>query len=73
MSTVLLSVPGISCENCERHVTEALTKESGVQSVKVNIPEKVVTLTYDEGSISIDQVKAILEEEEYPVASVSAA
>ena len=73
MSTVLLSVPGISCEHCERAITEALTAEAGVQSVNVDIPAKTVRLSYDEGAISLDRVKDVLAEEEYPVESIATA
>lgn len=70
MSKVTLSVPDISCEHCERAITEALRPVQGVRSVEVDIPGKKVLLEYDESAISLDRVREILEAEDYPVASV---
>ncbi|GIW06571.1 MAG: hypothetical protein KatS3mg060_1376 [Dehalococcoidia bacterium] len=70
MSTVVLSVPDISCEHCERAITEALTAQPGVEAVKVDIPAKTVLLQYDESKLSLDRVRDVLAEEEYPVAAV---
>jgi copper chaperone len=72
VSTVVLSVPDISCEHCERAITNALTAERGVQSVTVDIPAKTVKLSYDESQLSLDRVKDVLAEEEYPVEQVVA-
>nr|MBA2362273.1 heavy-metal-associated domain-containing protein [Chloroflexia bacterium] len=47
--TVTLNVPDISCEHCERTVTQALTPVEGVQAVRVDIPAKQVRVEYDEG------------------------
>ncbi|MCS7001320.1 MAG: cation transporter [Dehalococcoidia bacterium] len=73
MTTVILSVPGISCEHCERAVTAALTKENGVASVSVDIPAKTVRLAYDPQVVSLERLTAVLAEEDYPVASVTPA
>jgi copper chaperone CopZ len=71
MSTVTLSVPGISCEHCEMTVTRALTGQEGVQAVAVDIPAKLVKLTFDPARITIEKVSEVLAEEDYPVASVA--
>jgi copper chaperone CopZ len=70
MAKVTLHVPDISCEHCEHAITEALTPVSGVRSVKIDIPSQQVQLDYDEAALNLDKVKAILEEEDYPVAAV---
>jgi copper chaperone len=72
MQTVILTVPDISCEHCERAITEALTPVEGVRSVAVDIPAKNVRVEYDERSVDVDRMKDILAEEDYPVESVSA-
>lgn len=72
MTRVTLHVPDIDCEHCEHAITEALTPTAGVRSVQVDIPTKQVRLDYDESTISIDRVREILAEEDYPVASVGA-
>ena len=71
MAKTTLSVPDISCEHCERTITQALTPLDGVREVKVDIPTKQVHVDYDEAAIGIDRFKDVLQEEEYPVASVS--
>jgi copper chaperone len=68
MTTVVLTVPGISCEHCERTIREALTPAKGIQRLDVNITTKQVRVTYDEAQIATEQMKEILEREGYPVA-----
>ncbi len=71
MANVVLNVPDISCEHCERTITNALTPIEGVRSVNVDIPNKRVRVDYDEAQVSVDRVKDILQEEDYPVQSVA--
>lgn len=68
MSQITLNVPDISCAHCEKTVLGALQGRPGVNSVQVNIPAKTVYLDYNENSLSLDQVKEVLDEEGYPVA-----
>ena len=70
MATAILQVPDISCEHCERTVKGALAPVAGVQRVDVDIPTKEVTVTYDAGQVTVDRMKAVLQEEDYPVAGV---
>jgi copper chaperone CopZ len=69
MATVVLTVPDISCEHCERAIRDALGGVRGVQRLVVDIPEKHVRVTYDEALVGLDRMKEILREEGYPVAS----
>jgi copper chaperone len=69
MSKTVLNVPDISCGHCEATITKALSGQPGVSSVRVDIPAKQVHLDYDESQLGLDQVKSILEEEDYPVES----
>jgi copper chaperone CopZ len=73
MQTVVLSVPDISCEHCERTITETLTPVAGVQTVNVDIPGKRVHVQYDEARVDVDRMRELLAEEEYPVESISGA
>ncbi len=72
MARTVLNVPDISCEHCEKTITEALAPVQGVRSVQVDISAKQVHVEYDESTVDVDRVKTILQEEEYPVASVVA-
>ena len=71
MAKTTLNVPDISCEHCERTITQALTPLDGVREVKVDIPAKQVHVDYDDATIGVDRFKDVLQEEEYPVASAS--
>ncbi len=71
MKNIVMNVPAISCEHCERAITSALTPVEGVQNVQVDIPGKLVRVEFDENRVNIEEMKAILQEEDYPVASVS--
>ncbi len=66
----VLSVPDISCEHCERAITEALQPMAGVASVAVDIPGHRVTVEYDESRVTVARIKAAVEEADYPVASI---
>jgi copper chaperone len=68
MATTVLNVPDISCEHCERTITNALTPVAGVQRVNVDIPAKQVHVDYDDAKVTIDAIKEVLQEEDYPVA-----
>jgi len=71
MASAVLNVPDISCEHCERTITNALTPVAGVRTVNVDIPAKQVRVDYDESQVSVDQMKDVLQEEDYPVESVA--
>jgi len=69
MTTIVLTVPGISCEHCERTIREALTPVKGIHHLDVNIMAKQVRVTYDEAQVATEKLKEILQQEGYPVAS----
>lgn len=71
MAQTTLSVPDISCEHCERTITQALSPLEGVKHVTVDIPAKQVQVEYDGAIVSVDRFKEILQEEDYPVAGAS--
>ena len=73
MKDIVLSVPDISCEHCEHAITSALSPVEGVRDVRVDIPAKEVRVQYDENVLGVDEMKAILQEEDYPVESVATA
>ena len=44
----------------------------GVQAVAVDIPTQRVTVQYDETQVDLERLKTVLQEEDYPVAAVTA-
>jgi copper chaperone len=71
MATSVLNVPDISCEHCERTITNALTPVDGVRTVNVDIPAKQVRVDYDDHVVDVNKMKDVLQEEDYPVESVA--
>jgi copper chaperone CopZ len=60
-SEVTLSVPDMMCEeSCAVKVREVLSKQEGVQSVKVDFPSRTATLAVRGSSFSTDQAIAAL-------------
>ncbi len=68
MATTILSVPDISCEHCERTIIGALQPVAGIQTVHVDIPARQVRVDYDPAAVDVEKMKAVLAEEDYPVA-----
>lgn len=67
LTTIQLTAPDISCEHCERAITEAVGALDGVETVAVDIPTKVVTITFDPAAVQTDAIEAAMDDEGYPV------
>ena len=67
---IRISIEGMSCENCVRHVREALSNLEGVTRVSVSLEEgeAEVEAAADPGDESIRQV---LDEEGYDVTAIA--
>ena len=73
MASTILNVPDISCEHCERTITQALSPLEGVRNVGVDIPRRQVRVDYDDALVNVQRFQEVLAEEEYPVESVATA
>jgi copper chaperone len=73
VASTILNVPDISCEHCERTITEALSPLEGVRNVGVDIPRRQVRVEYDDAIVNVQRFQDVLAEEEYPVESVASA
>ena len=71
MATTVLNVPDISCAHCERTITSALSRVEGIRAVHVDIPARQVRVDYDAGTVDVNRMQRLLQEEEYPVESVA--
>jgi copper chaperone len=67
MATVTLRVEGMSCGHCKSTVEGALKKLPGVESAVVDLAAKTATVTYEEGKVSVDQMKEAVEDQGYDV------
>jgi copper chaperone len=73
VASTILNVPDISCEHCERTITQALSPLEGVRTVGVDIPRRQVRVDYDDAIVNVQRFRDVLAEEEYPVESVASA
>ncbi len=61
-----IKVSGMGCENCVRHVTEAIEGLPGVKDVKVDLTSGQVSFENSE-SVNMDRIRALIEEAGYEV------
>lgn len=69
MKMIQMNVQGMSCENCVKHVTEALEGVEGVDAVSVNLEEGAATLNVGEAFTEQAAAQA-LDEAGYPMGEV---
>jgi copper ion binding protein len=64
-----LSITGMSCQHCVRHVTTALSELEGVTNVQVSLENKEAVLDMAE-TVSLDALKDAVKEVGYTVTDV---
>ena len=52
----VLTVEGMTCPSCIRHVTEALEEVDGVDKVDVKLREGIVVVQHDAKEASVDRL-----------------
>ena len=60
------SVPDVSCGHCKSAIEGALSPLEGVSDATVDVDAKVVSVSYDDATISRERLIAELEEAGYP-------
>jgi copper chaperone len=65
MEMALINVEGMSCQHCEKAVSGAVGSLPGTSNVKVDLKAGTVSLEYDSASVSINEVRAAIEEAGY--------
>ncbi len=66
MTSTVLHIEGMSCQNCVRHVTEALSAVAGVQSVTVSLEQKTAELV-SAAAPSSELLRQAIEEAGYTI------
>jgi copper chaperone CopZ len=66
MSTVIFSIPNISCHHCIHTIQSEVSELEGVQSVVADLMSKTVKIEYSSPA-SEDSIKKLLSKIEYPV------
>ena len=64
---IVVLVEGMTCGHCKAAVEKAAKTLPGVKDAQVNLEEKKLTLEAEPGSVTLAQLKEIIEEEGYTV------
>jgi copper ion binding protein len=67
-----ISIEGMSCEHCVKHVTNALNELSGVENVDVNLSAGRAIIDY-RGEIKDSDIKSAIDEAGYDVLTIEEA
>lgn len=62
-----LKVQGMTCAHCEASVKGALEKLTGVESVAINLDTGDVAVTYEEGKVTLEDMREAIEDQGYDV------
>jgi copper chaperone len=68
MENTTLVAPDISCEHCQRAIEGAVGKLSGVKAVKVDIPNRTISVSYDPQRLTVLKIEEVLDDIGYTVA-----
>jgi copper chaperone len=66
MTTVIYSVPTISCAHCVHTIQTELSDEAGIQTVKADKETRLVEVVFDAPATE-EKIKALLALINYPV------
>ena len=70
MTRKKIKIEGMSCENCVKHIKEALTEDiQGIKAIEVNLENKYATIEFDK-IISDEQIKTVITDLGYIVTSI---
>jgi len=67
MKKIELQLETLSCPSCVKRIEKALAKEKGVDDAKVLFNSSKVKANFDEGIVTADQLKDLIEKLGYPV------
>lgn len=69
MKKITLEVQGMSCGHCVNSIEGSVGNLNGVKSVKVHLDTSKVDVEFDEGIVSLEEIKNEIEEQGYDVAA----
>ena len=69
MTEKTFNVPDMSCGHCKAAVEGGLNGLPGVEKANADIAKGTVKVSYDEGSVTIEDLKGTIEEAGYTVAA----
>lgn len=62
MKEIILNIEGMHCTGCSNRLTKVLNNIEGVESAEVSFETKKATIKYDESKVSVETIKAEIEE-----------
>lgn len=62
----ILKIGGMSCDNCVKHVTNAILEVPGVKQVKVSLKDNTAIVIHNE-DVTIDMLKVAVDDIGYEV------
>ncbi|UCE63675.1 MAG: heavy-metal-associated domain-containing protein [Nitrospirota bacterium] len=65
VTTGTFTVKGMTCDNCVRHVQQALQTVAGVSSASVSLDNQQATLEYDPAIATVESMTAAVSEAGY--------
>ena len=72
VETATISVPTVQCEECKDRIEKYLTREEGVQTVKVDYKKKTCKVTYYWDRTTIENIKTAIANAGYDAGDVTA-
>ena len=69
MTEKTFNVPDMSCGHCKAAVEGALNKRSGVERANANIVKGTVEVSYDESTVTTEDLLGAIQEAGYTVAA----
>jgi copper chaperone len=69
MTEKTLKVPDMSCGHCKAAVEGELNKISGVKYSKADVEKGTVEVSFDDGKVSIEDLKGAIERAGYTLAA----
>ncbi|MGI8427305.1 MAG: copper ion binding protein [Actinomycetota bacterium] len=69
MTEAVLSVPEVHCGHCVSSIEGAVGVLEGVDSVKVNLESKDVSVTFDDSKLDLAVIATTIEGQGYDIAS----
>ena len=61
LSSVVLSVEGMSCGHCQKRVRDALNAVKGVKSVEVSLDSGTANVSYSGKKVTMDMLRQAVE------------
>ena len=67
MGTTTLQVPGIHCDHCKTAIEGAVGALDGVREAEVSVPERTVSVDYDEAVVDLGRIRDAIVDQGYDV------